>query len=317
MRYLAVLILTIFLINCSSDNSNSGINPLPNFDVMWDYAHPDSTEMRFKEILPLLTQTSEFSVSDEYNAELLTQIARAQGLQGKFNEAAKNLEKADSLITDKMPTAKIRYLLEKGRLLNTMNQTEEANKLFFQAYEFGKKDSLDFYTLDAAHMLGFTTPLEQQLDWSLKALDIARTSDDPRCEQWEGPLYNNIGWTYFDNKDYFHAHKMFMNDFEWRKEHNDEAGARVARWSIARSLRSMFKFDEALHIQLALEKDLQENNLPPDGYVYEELTELYQAKNNIPKMKEYAKKAYDVLSQDSWLMENDPNRIERLKELSK
>lgn len=317
MKYFSFLLISLVLISCSTENSSSGINPLPNFDAMWDYSHPDSTEMRFKEILPLLTQTSEFSVTADYQAELLTQIARAQGLQGKFSEASNNLNKADSLITENMPVARIRFLLEKGRLLNTMNQKEEAVKLFLEAYEFGKNDSLDFYSLDAAHMLGFTTPLAEQMDWNLKALEIAEFSSDPRCENWQGALYNNIGWTYFDKKDYYHAYEMFKKGYEWRKTRNDPEATRIAKWAIARSLRSLFRFDEALHIQLTIEKELQDNKLPPDGYVYEELTELYFAKGDVAKIKEYAAKAYEILSEDEWLQKNEPERIRRLKDLSR
>lgn len=316
MRFVGIVFSIIVLLSCSTENSNSGINPLPNFDAFWDFSHPDSTEMRFKEILPLLSQTSEFAVSQEYQAELLTQIARAQGLQGKFAEAARNLQKADSLITDKMPKARIRYLLEKGRLLNSMNNRQAATEFFRQAYDIGLRDSLDLYTLDAAHMLGISLPPDQQLEWSLKALEIAKTSPDPRCKLWEGTLYNNIGWTYFDRKDYLNAEKMFRQDLDWRLENDDQKGARISRWAIARCLRALFRFEEALHIQLALENDLLENNLPPDGYVYEEICELYRVKNNFPKMKEYAAKAYDILSRDEWLKQNSPERLNRLKKLS-
>ncbi len=317
MRYFGLLIIIVFLLSCSSENSNSGINPLPNFDAMWDYTYPDSTEMRFKEILPLLTQTSEFSISDAYHAELLTQIARAQGLQGKFTEAAANLLKADSLITDDMPIARIRFLLERGRLLNTIGQRQDATDLFLKAYNFGIENKLDYQALDAAHMLGITTPADEQLQWSLKALEIAETSEDLRCKNWLGALYNNIGWTYFDKDDYLQAHKLFVKGYEWRKEQGEEQAARIARWAVARSLRALFRFQEALHIQLSLENEIAEKNLPPDGYVYEELAELYLATQNHQKAREYFQKAYEVLSEDEWIAENEPDRLNYLKQMSK
>src|SRR6266498_5625258 len=43
--------------------------PLPDFDSLWDYNHPDETEQKFRELLPV----AEVSGDDSYYAELLTQ----------------------------------------------------------------------------------------------------------------------------------------------------------------------------------------------------------------------------------------------------
>ena len=46
---------------------------LPDFDTLWDYSNPTQTEVKFREILPQFPEGNE-------RLELLTQIARAQGL---------------------------------------------------------------------------------------------------------------------------------------------------------------------------------------------------------------------------------------------
>ena len=58
---------------------------LPDFDALWDYDHPDQTEAKFREIL------LQFPENTRSFLELLTQIARAQGLQRKFEHAHQTL----------------------------------------------------------------------------------------------------------------------------------------------------------------------------------------------------------------------------------
>ncbi|HEX6385768.1 MAG TPA: hypothetical protein VF177_13945, partial [Anaerolineae bacterium] len=66
---------------------------LPDFDQLWDYSQPASTEERFRELLP----AAEAAGDDSYLAQLLTQIARAQGLQRQFAAAHETLDEAEKL----------------------------------------------------------------------------------------------------------------------------------------------------------------------------------------------------------------------------
>ncbi|NQV17277.1 MAG: tetratricopeptide repeat protein [Armatimonadetes bacterium] len=295
--------------------SNKGINPFPNFDAMWDYRNPDVTEAKFKEILPLLKNSAEFTYDAGYHAELLTQIARAQGLQEKFDEAHKTLDEAEKLLTENLKTAKVRYLLERGRVYNSSGVSEKAKPLFFEAWEFGTTNKLDLYAIDAAHMIGIVVLPEKQLEWSLKALDLTEKTEDKRAKGWLGPLYNNIGWTYHDLQEYEKALELFEKALKWRQEINDEYSIRIQKWNIARTFRSLGRIDEALEIQLALKKEFEEKQLEQDGYVFEELGELYLIKDNQTEAKKYFKLAFENLSKDNWLQQNEPDRLKRLKDL--
>jgi tetratricopeptide (TPR) repeat protein len=163
-------------------------------------------------------------------------------------------------------------------------------------------------------MMGIVEPPEKQLEWSLKALKITEETSDTNCKGWLGPLYNNIGWTYFDNKDYTKALSFFQKGLDWRTETSDKKGARIAKWTVGRSLRSLDKFDQALKLQNEILTEIKENDLPEDGYVYEELGELYLIKGNIELAKKNFKLAYLELSKDNWLVNNDKARLNRLKE---
>ncbi len=85
---------------------------LPEFDKLWDYAHPDISEQRFRELLPRALDSLDLS----YLAQLLTQIARAEGLQRKFEDAHKTLDRVDKALPKTDGRTLIRYLLERGRV---------------------------------------------------------------------------------------------------------------------------------------------------------------------------------------------------------
>lgn len=63
---------------------------LPDFDRLWDYDDPTVSERRFRELLP----AAEARRIEGYRAELLTQVAWAEGLQGEFGRAEATLDEA-------------------------------------------------------------------------------------------------------------------------------------------------------------------------------------------------------------------------------
>ena len=316
MRYLFYILVIFTLFGCNADNNSEiGINPLPNFDAMWDYQHPDSTEVVFTEMLKGMKDSSESSYDAGYHAELLTQIARTQGLQGKFIQAHATLDSVKNMLNENMKTAQIRYLLERGRVFNTSGEWEISKPLFLKAFEFGVENNLDIYTLDAAHMMGIVEPPDKQLEWSLKALKIAEETSDTNCKSWLGQLYNNIGWTFHDLNDYEQALIYFQKGYDWRLKAGDERGARIAKWTVGRCLRSLGENDEALKLQKEILVELEEKNLPNDGYVFEELAELYLLKDDKKQAKKNFKLAFEELSKDGWLVKNEAERLSRLKKL--
>jgi tetratricopeptide (TPR) repeat protein len=285
---------------------------LPDFDSMWDYDKPTDTEKRFAELLPLAQESGDVS----YHAQLLTQIARTQGLQRKFDEAHHTLDEALSAIGDDSGRAKIRYLLERGRVFNSSKQPDQARPLFLQAWESACAQGEDFYAVDAAHMLAIVAPTEHQLEWNVKALAIAENSKDLRAQNWLGSLYNNIGWTYHDSGQYEKALEVFQKALQWREEQGKVKPIRIAKWCVGRTLRSLGRISQAHEIQRALLEE-HERVGEHDGYVYEELAECALLLGESDEAEKFFALAYAELSQDVWLVEREPERIERLKALGR
>ena len=279
---------------------------LPDFDALWDYDHPDQTENKFREIL------LQFPEADTMFLELLTQIARTQGLQRKFDHAHQTLDQVERRLKEAPSRAKVRYLLERGRVFNSSGKPEEACPFFEQALELAKQLYEDFYAVDALHMLAIVASPEQSLALNLQAIQLAESSQQEKARNWLGSLYNNIGWTYHEIGDYASALEIFEKAEAWRRSKGQARETHIAAWCVARTLRTLGRIEEALAKQMKLN---EESAGEEDGYVSEEIGECLLALDRLEDARPYFAKAYDLLSQDTWLAEQEPERLERLKEL--
>jgi tetratricopeptide (TPR) repeat protein len=283
-----------------------------DLDSIWNYDDPKASEISFRRLIPDENE----SVDTAFLAELLTQIARAQGLQMKFKEAHVTLDQAESLLTKRMTRARTRYLLERGRVYNSSEEREKSEQYFIDAWKLGRTGNEDFYTVDALHMLAIVAPSDAQLSWAEAAMDVAEKSKDERAGKWLGSLYNNTGWTYHDLGEFEKALGMFEKSLAWNELHGDAERLRIARWTIARAYRSLDRLQEALDIQLALEQEIDAEGTEPDGYVYEEIGECLLVMGRDEESKPYFKRASERLSKDEWMRANEAERLKRLEELS-
>ena len=293
------------------------MNNLPDFDKLWDYNDPAKTEKAFVELLPV----AERAVDRAYHAQLLTQIARTHSLRRQFVEAHGILDEAETLIVnidnpsnDAIQTSRLRCLLERGRTHNSAGDVEAARPLFEEAWKLARNAGEDYYAVDAAHMLGICEPADASHMWNNRAMEAAEASDDPRAKGWLGALYNNIGWTYHDAGEYEKALELFEKGLAWREERDNPLATQIAKWTVARALRSLGRTEEALaKQQYLLEEHVAAGT--SDGYVYEEVAECLFALYRSDEARPYFDRAYRELSKDGWLVENEPERLDRLRRL--
>jgi tetratricopeptide (TPR) repeat protein len=291
--------------------ANHNSSEATDFDSLWNYSAPEATETKFREILPQIKDSGNIS---KY-LQLLTQIARTLGLRRKFEDSHKLLDEVETKLNDTLPKAKIRYLLERGRTFNSSGKISEARELFLQAYDLAMASNEDNLAVDAAHMMGIVESDEKSVEWNEKAMELAEASSDSKANGWLGSLYNNLGWTYFEMKQYDKALDLFKKDAAWYSERGRTENTNIAFWSAAKTLRMMGKTEEALEEQLRLLELYRKGEADEDGYVYEELAECYLMKNNAAEASKYAGLAYDILSKDIWMEANEKDRLNRLKEL--
>lgn len=284
---------------------------LPDLETVFVFADPAGSEER----LLALAKLPEVQNDPPYYCELLTRLARSQGLQRKFEQAHATLDQAEAMSQDSS-ARRIRVPLERGRIFNSVGDKERAEPPFKEAYAKAIADRNDPLAVDALHMLGIVTNGEESLAWNEKAISLAESSRDPGAKKWFGPLYNNTGWTYHDSGNYERALELFTRALAWRTEKQQDKEILIARWCVARCLRSMGRVKEALEIQRSL---LQEHEKAggEDGYVSEELGELLLAKGDPREAAKHFAVAYERLSKDPWLQANERARLERILELSR
>lgn len=303
-------------------NSTTADN-LPDFDALWDYNKPAETEAQFREILGVVGNSG----NTAYIVELKTQIARALGLQQKFDEAHRVLDEVETALTLNVGSAgaspsrepwiraRVRYLLERGRTFNSSKQKDKALPLFEQAWNLAVDAGLDFFAVDAAHMMAIAAPPDQVMMWNQKALALAEKSTEPKARRWRGSLYNNIGWDLFANQKYDSALAMFEKAVVARTEQEQPTEVRIARWCVAKTLRLLGQIDSALAVQLTLEDEWSKSEEGADGYVFEEIAECLLRTGREEESRSYFARAHALLSSDPWLQRDEPARLQRLKEL--
>lgn len=284
----------------------------PDIDALMSLDDPAGSERKYRELLAAPSAAKDAG----WNLELRCVIARTFGLRGKFAEAHAMLDEVEKELTPDLKRAHIRYLLERGRTLNSSGKPAESVPLFLKAFDEAKAAREEYLAIDAAHMVAIAGPPEKQIEWGLKGLEMAEKSKDQKARKWAGALTNNLGWTYHDTKQYDRALDMFKRGVRVREEMKQPKELRIAKYAVGRCLRSLSRIDEALAIQQAIHKESEAAG-SSDPYVCEELGELLLLKHRDAEAAPYFAAAYKELSKDDWLVKNEAARLERMKRLGK
>ena len=219
-----------------------------------------------------------------------------------------------------MAVARARYLLERGRVFNSSGSRDKARPFFLEALAAAQEAGApaDYHAVDAAHMLGIIEPPDAALEWNLKAVEMAGQSENSHARTWLGSLYNNIGWAFHNQGKYEQALDAFHKSYDgWSANSTAKAkakNARIARWCIARTLRSLGRLDEALQRQLEIVAEAEAEG-DESGYGNEEIAECLLALGQPEAARPYAQKAFVILSRDPWLPTDERERLERLQKL--
>ena len=278
-------------------------------DKLWNFGKPEESQARFRADLAKYPNDSREAL------EIQTQIARTQSLARKYADADKTLDAVLPRLDAAPVRVKVRYFLERGRTRNSSGERDAAVALFREALKLSERDTLpgaDFYRVDALHMLGIAATGDEQLDWNLKALAAASSSQDERAVRWAPMLHNNIGWTYFERGDPRTALTHWQKALPLREASGNATAIRIAKWTVARGLRATGQVDEAKKMQLALVAETEAAKAP-DGYVYEELAEIAFTQGDNAAARTWAGKAHALLKDDPGM---EAARLTRLAALA-
>jgi tetratricopeptide (TPR) repeat protein len=228
---------------------------------LWDFDDPAGSEQRFR----AAAETAE----GRDRLVLLTQVARALGLQERYDEGHAVL---DHLAVGD-PEVAARTSLERGRLLRSAGDPDAAGPHFDAAAGAARAEGLEALHVDALHMVALVAPVQEQHRRTEEALAAARSSEDQAARDWDASLLNNLGMVQADAGDWPAALASFEEALAARERIAEPARTRVARWMVGWALRNLGRTEEALAVQTALKAELEAAG-EEDPYVDEELAAL-------------------------------------------
>ena len=274
---------------------------------LWDFDDLDTSEERLR---AQLTREGD----DAGRAEVLTQLARIQGLRGDFDAG-------DALVDDAVAlgatstVARSRIDLERGRLRRSGGDPGAALPLFESAFALALEADQGVVAADAAHMAALASPDRAGfVMWTERGIELARERDG--ASYWLGPLLNNLGWEHYEAGEYAEALDAFERGLAARERASENKSAiEIARYAVGKTLRALGRTDEAIPL---LERAVawSERTGNPDGWFHEELAEEYAALGRADDAREQARLALPLLERDDPSLAGDQERTSRLRALA-
>jgi tetratricopeptide (TPR) repeat protein len=208
--------------------SDDGLRPL------WDFTDLDASELRLRAALSDET-------SDSGRAEVLTQLARIEGLHSRFDEANVLLDQAEALV-GASEVALARLLLERGRVLRLSGDLVAALRLFEEAFEKALTADQHFIAGDAAHMAALSGDM---IAWTEHGLALAQRS--PAAVSWTGTLLNNLGWWHGQRGEHDKSLGAYRGSLGAYESHATYPHLReAARVGVGKALRALGRAGEAV-----------------------------------------------------------------------
>ena len=213
----------------------------------------------------------------------------------------------------------MRLALERGRVFRSAGEAEHARPYFAAAFQRAGDAGEDALAVDAAHMLALIeTDPALQATWNERALALAEAASDPLARRWRASLLNNHGWTRHGEGRFEEALDLFTRALAAREEMGEAGSVRVARWCVARALRSLGRIEEALAAQQALAAEIAADaSAAPDGFVFEEIAECLVALGRAEEARPWFARAHGELAKDPRFVEAEGERLERLRNRSR
>lgn len=200
--------------------------------------------------------------------EAMAQVARCFSIAGKLDEGQPWLDRAREAGSPDEPNGWSRYLGVRGIFERERGDRETAKKTFVEMLDYCERHELWRRAIDAVHHIAIIDP---DPAWGLKGIAAAEKLNDIG---WLAVLWNNLGATYEDLKQFDKALDAYLKAREYHHAGNDDGRKLAADWAVAHALRLCGRLDEA---KPQLESVVERGDAEWAGYALNDLGELYAA----------------------------------------
>jgi len=274
---------------------------------LWDFDDLAATERRLRAQL-------ELEPSEAGRAEVLTQLARIEGLRGGVEAGERLVVEAEALAGTSAVVA-VRVDLERGRLRRSAGDRDAALPLFESAFAKAVDAGEWFLAADAAHMAALAAgDRDGFVAWTLQGISLA--DEHEVASYWLGPLLNNLGWEHYDAGEHALALDVFQRALVAReRDPANRAAIEIARYAVAKTLRALGRADEAIPLlERAVAWAVEEE--APDGWFHEELAGAYSAAGRSADARTHARLALAILLEADPSFAENTERHARLQSLA-
>jgi tetratricopeptide (TPR) repeat protein len=233
-------------------------------------------------------------------AEALAQIARCYSIEGKLDQGRPWLERAEKLGSTDDPQAWSCLLCVRGIFQRESGDKVKAKATFEEMYRYSVEKNLLGRAIDAIHHIAIVVPPDEQPAWALKGIDAAERLKD---DSWLAVLWNNLGATYEDLKQYDKMVDAYLKAREYHHKSGTPLQEMIADWGVGHGYRLAGKLAEAetwLRKALPQALELQAKDRLPDnaewvGWCKKDLGQTLIARGDKAKGLELLKEARPAL----------------------
>ena len=174
--------------------------------------------------------------------EAASMRARSYLITEKKDEGRVWLVRAAAMAVESDPAGWSRYLGVRGRFEWQDGDNETATNTFREMFDYCGEKELWERAVDAAHMIAITGDQKEKFDWSLKGIEMAEKGG---MDGWLGPLWNNLGWNYYDDERYGEAYDALVKAREYHYKGEAELPKLIADYSVAHVMMKQDRLHEA------------------------------------------------------------------------
>lgn len=175
--------------------------------------------------------------------EGLAQMARVNLIKNNKNIGREFLDQAFKRASDSDPMGWSRYLGVRGRFEWQDDDLPKARQTFDDMYVYCNTNALWSRAVDAAHMIAIVAEtVEEQIEWGRRGIEAAESGG---VESWLGPLWNNLGATLYDDKQFEPALEAFIKAREYHWKYSGETAKLYADYHVGMTYRHMGQFEKS------------------------------------------------------------------------